>query len=138
MEKLPGSLISYHMRKSKQKSTTRYVAFKEDKSIEYKENSCSKTDIEEGKFIRRLKKDTYKYKGKVPFKFFEFGRAGNYALKFPYKKEEKNLSGKKRTHLTKYSRRKTFKIRDYMQKKMIVHLKDPMNPLVKMKLLNLF
>jgi len=48
------------------------------------------SDEEEDKSVKRLKKGTSKYKGKLPFNCFNCGRVGNYASKCPYKKEKKS------------------------------------------------
>lgn len=36
--------------------------------------------------MRKIKRGTRKYKGKIPFKCFECGRIGHYASKCPYEK----------------------------------------------------
>ena len=51
-----------------------------------KEDTCSCSDEEEAKFVRRLDKGTGKYKDKLPFMCFNYGRVGNYASKCPHKK----------------------------------------------------
>ena len=50
------------MRISEDKSTTREASFKADK------NEDSEADEIEAKFVRRLKKGSGKYQGKLPFK----------------------------------------------------------------------
>ena len=39
-------------------------------------------------FIKKLERGTGKYKGKLPFKFFNCGRIGHFAPKCPYPKQE--------------------------------------------------
>ena len=63
----------------------REAAFKADMCREEKEGTCSYSDEEEVKFVRRLEKGTGKYKVKLPFKCFNYGRVGHYALKFTHK-----------------------------------------------------
>jgi hypothetical protein len=58
--------------------------------------------LEEANFIRKLQKGSGKYKGKLPFKFFNCGKIGHFASKCPYPKEDpkdqenKNIQYKKR------------------------------------------
>ena len=82
------------MRLPKGKSNTREVAFKADKCIEEKEGTFSCSDEEEAKFVRRLDRGTGKYKGKLPFKCFNYCRVWHYASKFPHKKIENQSKGK--------------------------------------------
>jgi hypothetical protein len=62
IDKLLGTLTAYEMRISKDKSITREESFKDDK------NSDSELDDIEAKYVRRLKKGSGKYQGKLPFK----------------------------------------------------------------------
>ena len=66
----------------------REVAFKVDKCMKEKEDTCSCSNEEEAKFVRILDKGTGKYKGKFPFKSFNCGRVGHYASKHVHKKIE--------------------------------------------------
>ena len=66
----------------------REAAFKVEKCMKEKEYMCSCSDEEEAKFVKRLDKGMVKYKGKIPFKCFNFGRVRHYASKFPHKKKE--------------------------------------------------
>jgi hypothetical protein len=83
------------MRISKDKSTTIEESFKANK------NTHSKLDDIEEKFVRRLKKGSGKYQGKIPFKCFNFGKIGNFGSKFPHKKRTKTLMMKRNTNLRK-------------------------------------
>ena len=64
----------------------REETFKAEKSKEEKEDTCSYSDEEEAKFIRILDRGSAKYKGKLPFKCFNYGRVGHYVSKCPFKK----------------------------------------------------
>ena len=88
MNQFLGNLMAYEMRLPNGKSNVREAAFKADKWKEEKEDTCSYSDEEEAKFVRRLEKGTGKYKGKLPFKCFNCGRVEHYAYKFPHKKIE--------------------------------------------------
>ena len=63
------------MRIGKDKSTIREAFFKVDKNID------SEMDATEAKFVRRLKKGSGKYKGKMPFKCFKSGKIGHFDSK---------------------------------------------------------
>ena len=88
MNQLLGNLTTYDMRLPKGKSNVREVAFKADKWKEEKEDTFSCSDEEVEKFVRILDKGTGKYKGKLPFKWFNCGRGMHYAYKFPHKKKK--------------------------------------------------
>jgi hypothetical protein len=78
IDQLLGTLTTYEMRISKDKSITREASFKEDK------NTDSKLDDIEEKFVRRLKKGLGKYKCKFPFKCFNRGKIGHFSSKCPH------------------------------------------------------
>jgi hypothetical protein len=51
----------------------------------HKEHETSHDDEqEEANFVRKIKKGTGRYKGKLPFKFFNCGRIGHYAKTCPF------------------------------------------------------
>jgi len=101
------------MRIPKGKATNREAYFEAKNPIEEKERSCSISDEEEAKFVRRLKKGIGKYKGKIPFKCFICGRVGHYASKFPFKKEENQLQGKEKNESNKMQKEKQFKKKSF-------------------------
>jgi hypothetical protein len=78
-DQLLGTLTAYEMRIVKDKPTSREVSSKADK------NEDSEPDEIEAKFVKRLKKGSNKYKGKLPFKCFNYGRIGHFANKCPHK-----------------------------------------------------
>ena len=86
MNQLLGNLTSYEMRLPQRKSNVREAAFKIEKSKEEKEDTCSCSNEEEAIFVRRLDRGSGKYKSKIPFKCFNYGRVGHYASKCPLKK----------------------------------------------------
>jgi hypothetical protein len=82
LDQLLGTLTAYETRITKGKSTTREASFKENKKID------SDIDEIEANFVRRLTKGSGKYKGKLPFKCFNFGKIGHFASKCPHKRKD--------------------------------------------------
>jgi hypothetical protein len=96
-----GTLTTYEMRISKDKSITREASFKEYK------NTNSKLDDIEAKFVRRLKRGSGKYQGKLPFKFFNCGKIGHFASKCHHKKKDQNSDDEKKYKFKKFSKNKS-------------------------------
>jgi hypothetical protein len=82
IDQLLGTVTPYEMRLSKDKSVTREASFKEDK------NTDSKLDDIGENFVRRLKKESRKYQGKMPFKCFNCCKIGLFSSKCPHKKKD--------------------------------------------------
>jgi hypothetical protein len=81
-DQLLGTLTAYEMTIVKGKPTSREESFKAYK------NEDSEPDEIEAKFVKRLKKGSDKYKGKLPFKCFCCGRIGHFANKCPHKRKD--------------------------------------------------
>jgi hypothetical protein len=104
IDQLLGTLTAYEMRISKDKSITREAYFKADK------NNDSELDDIEAKFVRRLKRGSGKYQGKLPFKCFNCGKIGHFSSKCPHKKKDKkdqNSDDEKNYKFKKYSKKKS-------------------------------
>jgi hypothetical protein len=101
IDQLLGTLTAYEMRINKDKSITREASFKADKNID-----SDLDDIEE-KFVRRLKKGSGKYQGKLPFKCFNYGKIGHFASKCPHQKKDQNSDDEKKYKFKKYSKKKS-------------------------------
>ena len=89
------------MRINKDKYSTREASFKADN------NTDSEFDDIEAKFVRRLKKGSGKYQGKLPFKFFNYGKIGHFASKCPHQKKDQNYDDEKKYKFNKYSKKKS-------------------------------
>jgi hypothetical protein len=81
VDQLLGTLTAYEMRITKGKSTTREAYFKVEKKKDFD------IDEVEANFVRRLKKGSGKYKGKMPFKCFNYGKIGHFSSKCPQKRK---------------------------------------------------
>jgi hypothetical protein len=101
IDQLLGSLTAYEMRINKDKSITREASFKADK------NTDSYLDDIEAKFMRRLKKGSGKYQGKLPFKCFNCGKIGHFSSKCLHQKKDQNSDDENKYKFNKYSKKKS-------------------------------
>jgi hypothetical protein len=103
MDELHGIFIAYEMRTKQYNPPKKEVAFKASRKTrknkhgpkknlnsDYSCNDAYNEDEEMVNFKRKLKKGTNKYKGKLPFKCFNFGKIGHFSNKFPYSKDKEN------------------------------------------------
>jgi hypothetical protein len=100
-DQLLGTLTAYEMRIVKDKSTSREPSFKVDK------NEDSEPDEIEEKIVRRLKKGSGKYLGKLPFKCFNYGRIGHFSSKCPHKKKDQNSEGEEKYKSKRFGKKKS-------------------------------
>jgi hypothetical protein len=89
------------MRINKDKSSTREASFKADKNIDLE------LDDIEANFVRRLKKGSGKYQGKLPFKCFNFGKIGHFSSKCPRQKKDQNSDDEKKYKYNKFNKNKS-------------------------------
>ena len=105
IDQLLGIMTTYEMKIGKEKSTTREASFKEDKNNDFE------MDVTEEKFVRRLKKGSGKYKGKMPFKCFNCGKNRPFAYKFSHKRKGQTSDDEENYKLKKYNKEDKYKKR---------------------------
>jgi hypothetical protein len=113
LDQLIGTLNAYEMRITKGKSTTREAYFKVDK------NKDSDIDEIEANFVRRLKKGSGKYKGKLPFKCFNYGKIGHFSSKCPHKIKEQTYDDEEN-----HKHKKVYKENNFKKKILCVNNDD--------------
>jgi hypothetical protein len=95
VDQLHGIFTAYEMRTGNDKSTKDETTFKASKTKMRHEQKTNDelsdiSYVEEANFIKKLQKGFGKYKGKLPFKCFDYGRIGHFANKCPYPIREEN------------------------------------------------
>ena len=81
------------MKRYRNKHPTREASFRGSKKTRNKEHKVEdkphdESDEKEANFVRKLKKGTMKYKGKLPFKCLNCGKIGHYAKKCPFEENK--------------------------------------------------
>jgi hypothetical protein len=60
--------------------------------------------------VRRLKKGSGKYQGKLPFKCFSYGKIGHFASKCPHKKKDRNSEGEEKYKSKRFGKNKSLSV----------------------------
>jgi hypothetical protein len=105
-DQILGTLTAYEMRIVIDKPTSREASFKADK------NEDSEPDEIEAKFMRKLKKGSDKYEGKLPFKCFNCGKIGHFVNKCPHKKHDQNSEGENNFKPKRFGKKKSLCVND--------------------------
>lgn len=80
MNQLYGALTAFEMRDFELENPKKEASFKASKKEMYDaSNSDSEIDEEEAKFVRKLKRDTGKYKGNLPLKCLNCEEVGHFS-----------------------------------------------------------
>jgi len=71
-------------------------------------------------FSRKMKRGLGKYKGKFPFKCFDYGRVGHFSSKFPYKEKlKRKMTINLETNLKSIRRINSIRKRGYTPKRIV-------------------
>lgn len=103
------------MRVGREKSEPKEALFKVFKKAkeqkDHQDNSSCESDHELAQFYRKLKCFSRKYKGKFPFKWFEYERVRRFLSQFPYKEitkkeDDHKFRNKSQKHQNKFYKKK--------------------------------
>lgn len=89
-EQLYGALTAFEMRKFGKDKERTETTFKATKSSDEDSNDESLDEMK-ANFVINLKRETNKYKGILPLKFFKCGKIGHYASRCPNRGTKKKF-----------------------------------------------
>lgn len=87
MDELLGSLTAYEMRTTGDASLRKEATFnttRKGKEVAAHKGSNEESDEEVANYVKKLKRGSRKYKGKIPLKCFNCGNVGHFFAKCPY------------------------------------------------------
>jgi hypothetical protein len=141
LDELYGILIAYELRIGRENHSNKETTFKvlkktEDQKSKLQSSSQEESyDEEESNFIKKLQKGLGKYKGKLPFKCFNYGKVGHFQNKCPYPKMD--YEDERTIDKTFKKRERPFYNKNHYKGKKISTLKikrvAQMNPVIMMK-----
>ncbi|XP_057866071.2 uncharacterized protein LOC131073611 [Cryptomeria japonica] len=104
MDELFGSVLAYEMRTISGENSKREVDLNSTKKWKEEAINVEEDDSNdvEANFVRKLKQGSGKYRGKLPFKFFDYGKIRYFVANCPYKKKEDNNVEGVKTKLKKF------------------------------------
>ena len=115
MDELHGTLTAYEMRIEQEdlagkeatfKVTNKRRTIKKKPKSEYNSDDDNSDNEEEANFVRKLKRGTTKYKGKLPLKFFECDRIGHFSSRCPNKGNPNNTDENRYKKNKRYQKNK--------------------------------
>ena len=131
VDQLHGTLVAYEMRIEDEYTSRKEAAFKvsskqdgKNKSMKDKPTSDESDDEEIANFVRKLKRGTGKYKGKLPLKCFSCGKIGHFASKCSYAKNSDGEEDDNFKPYKKYNNYKNKNRRKFAKKKSLYTKRD--------------
>ena len=131
VDQLHGTLVAYEMRIEDEDTSRKEATFKvsskqagKNKSTKDKPTSDESNDEEITNFVRKLKRGTGKYKGKLPLKCFSCRNIGHFASKCPYAKNSDGEEDDSFKPYKKYNNDKNKNRRKFAKKKNLYTKRD--------------
>jgi hypothetical protein len=106
-DQLLGTLTTYEIIIVKDKPIPREASFKAEKNEDYEPDEI------EANFVKRLKKGSSKYKGKLPFKCFNYGKIGHFANKCPHKGKDQTCDDEEKHKHINFFKENNFKKKSF-------------------------
>lgn len=121
VDQLHGTLTFYEMRVGMDKSKLKEAKFRvSNKGKEHKVHqdcSNSESDQDLAQLATKLERGSGKYKGKFPFKCFDYRRVGHLSSKYPYKEKDEREEDLKFTNESQtYQKKKAYKKKGFYSK----------------------
>jgi hypothetical protein len=100
MDELYGILTTYelilgHENHSQGEAAFKVLKKKNNQKQKLQSSHDEESNVEEANFIKKIQKGLGRYKGKLPLKYFNYGKVGHFSSKCPYPKEDPEDEEKK-------------------------------------------